>query len=312
MKRYITVDGGTTNTRVRLIEDLKIIDTVQISRGAKSGIDDKDGLKSALHKAISDILSNNHLKETDIIRILASGMITSEFGLYELPHLIAPVGVSELHDSMQEVIFNEISPIPFVFIRGVKIRSDELSYVDIMRGEETELLGLVDGNSKSCVYILPGSHSKIIKTDAFGRIDYFATMLTGEMIASLSQNTILKDAVDLSLGEFDDEKLLLGYRYAGKMGLNNALFKTRVVKNVLGFSPIETYSFFIGAVLSDEINFLLSLDCDKIILGGKHQIKTATSIILNSLTEKPITVISDERVEISTSIGMIKIYEFNN
>ena len=166
MKIYITIDGGTTNTRVNLVKDRQIIDTRKIARGAKAGIDDKDGLKIALKDAIRDLLDSNSIdgtpieciegsncatadgakkagiRESDVIRILASGMITSEFGLYELPHLTAPAGIKELHDSMAEVSFPEISPIPFVFIRGIKVNSDKLCDFDMMRGEETELVGI--------------------------------------------------------------------------------------------------------------------------------------------------------------------------
>ena len=53
-------------------------------------------------------------------------------------------------------------------------------------------------------YVLPGSHSKLIHVDGAGRIVDFTTMLTGEMIAALSQNTILKDAVYLAGTRLDE------------------------------------------------------------------------------------------------------------
>ena len=58
-------------------------------------------------------------------RILASGMITSEFGLCLLEHLIAPCGMGELAASMHEVVLEDISKIPFVFARGVKTCGEE-------------------------------------------------------------------------------------------------------------------------------------------------------------------------------------------
>jgi len=59
-------------------------------------------------------------------------------------------------------------------------------------------------------------------------------MLSGEMIAALSQNTILKDAVDLSVNAIDEAALIEGYNYAIANGVNEALFKVRVGKNLLG------------------------------------------------------------------------------
>ena len=459
MKIYITIDGGTTNTRVNLVKDRQIIDTRKIARGAKAGIDDKNGLKVALKDAIRDLLDSNsiditsaevgkpsdsatagrepsgsatagnatlcgekaggttlcsekadvatsggatagsatlcgekaggatsgsatvrRIRESDVIRILASGMITSEFGLYELPHLTAPAGIKELHDSMAEVSFPEISPIPFVFIRGIKVNSDKLCDFDMMRGEETELVGINflqenDKNSKKCcknnkedplkasgeekcensseicgnsgekcgnsgefsgekcenssekyanfdqsadeskenwgrIFVLPGSHSKIIRTDRDGRVVSFSTMLTGEMLMSLSQSTILKDAVDISIGEFDREHLIWGCKFATEEGLNKSLFKVRILKNAFKANPVQVYSFFVGAVLSDEIHSILSDDCREVVIGGNHQIKEATATLIKALSNKSVTTLSDSEVAASTTIGAISIFEY--
>lgn len=312
MKRYIAIDGGTTNTRVRLVEDDKIVAVKKINRGAKAGIDDRDGLKVELRTAISSILAENGLCENNIVRILASGMITSEFGLYELPHLEAPTGIKELHDSMKEVSFPEISEIPFVFIRGIKCDSDSIGEFDMMRGEETELMGLIAlcGCAGNAVYVLPGSHSKIVSLDDKGRINRFATMLTGEMLMALSQNTILKDAVDITESEHNDEYLLKGYGFAKVEGLNKALFKVRILKNAFKRSATEVYSFFLGAILADEIDNIIGTDAKTVIIGGNRRIKSPTVALLESMSSKSIVTVSDDDVERSTAIGAIKIFEY--
>ena len=79
--------------------------------------------------------------------------------LCNLPHICAPAGISELCDNMHETVIPEISEIPFVFVRGVKSVSDNLSETDMMRGEETEICGLMGEDDGKCMYILPGSHS---------------------------------------------------------------------------------------------------------------------------------------------------------
>ena len=313
MKRYITIDGGTTNTRVNLVENETIVATKKISRGAKAGIDDRDGLKLELKNAIATLLGENHLCEKDIIKIIASGMITSEFGLYELPHLIAPTGIQELHDGMKEVSFPEISSIPFVFVRGIKVVSDSLGECDIMRGEETELVGLMSlcGGDSHAIYVLPGSHSKIVSISRDGKINTFSTMLTGEMLMALSQNTILKDAVDLSVSECNEDHLKGGYLVAKTEGLNKALFKLRIMKNIFKCPPEEVYNYFVGAILCDEIDYILSLEADEIIIGGNQKIKNATAALIKSISDKHVTVISESDVERSTAIGAIRIFEHN-
>ena len=109
MANYITIDGGTTNTRVSLVKDGEIKEILKYNVGARAGIDDATLLRVTVKNAISKLLLNNNMKEKDITRILASGMITSEFGLYKLDHAVTPVGIEELHNTMKEVVLDDIS-----------------------------------------------------------------------------------------------------------------------------------------------------------------------------------------------------------
>ena len=308
---YITIDGGTTTTRISLVCDKQIKQTVKLSVGARKSMDGGADYKGEIKSAIEKVLSDNNIKNEDIKRILASGMITSEFGLCNLPHISVPAGIQELHENMHETVISEISDIPFVFIRGVKSVSDNLSETDMMRGEETELCGLMTEGDGECMYILPGSHSKLIFTDKKGRISKFSTMLTGEMIFALSQSTILKDAVDLSISETDDEYLFMGDSYCRTHGINEALFKVRILKNLFGASPVQCYSFFLGVVLSQELDAVRKCDIGKIVIGGRSQIKNAMAKILGKTTDKEIACMDDKAVDESTSSGLIKIYEYN-
>jgi len=309
MNIYITIDGGTTNTRVNLVKDLKITDTVKISAGARAGIDNKNLLKTEIKKALETILKSNNLSEEEICCILASGMITSEFGLCCLEHICTPAGIDELASSVYETVFEDITKIPFMFIRGVKSLSESFEDTDIMRGEETEIMGIMDSSYGECIYILPGSHSKIINTDKNGRIVKFSTMLTGEMIASLSQHTILKSAVDLSCDKINEGYLLRGYDYCRDNGINKALFKTRILKNVFGATDEEVYSFFLGVILCGEIVQIICDSAKTVVIGGKAQIKDAMKTILEKRDNKKILVLDSETVDYSTSLGAIKIYE---
>lgn len=307
MTNYISIDGGTTNTRLTLVMDKKSVDSVKYNVGARAGIEDKTALKNAVKKGIDLLLQRNNLKADDITRILASGMITSEFGLCKLDHLVAPVGIKELHKEMHEITLNDISPIPFVFVRGVKLKADILENADMMRGEETELFGL--SNNLSGVYILPGSHSKIINiTDK--QIANFKTELTGEMIYALSQDTILKSSVDLSVDEISHEYLLNGYHYCNEHGINEALFKVRVLGNLFSADKVQIYSFFMGIVLCNEINTVLKLQPQKVTVGGKKQIKEATVVLLKSLSQAEIIEVDEQTVDCSSSLGAVKIFEY--
>lgn len=305
MADYITIDGGTTNTRLHLVRSGQVVDTLRFPVGARAGIDDKAPLEEAVRSGIAAVLEKHSLHPSDITRVLASGMITSEFGLCSLPHISAPAGLRQLHGSMYETVLAHISPIPFVFIRGVRTEGD-LDRVDMMRGEETELMGLY---RRPGVYILPGSHSKFIRTDGAGRITDLKTMLTGEMIAALSAHTILKDAVQLSSCILE-EYLHKGFAYADTHSVSEALFKTRILKNCFGAQPDAVYSFYMGALLAPELQYVRSLNAPNITVSGSRAIREPLAILLRTHSNAQITVIADEEAEIACARGAVRIFEY--
>lgn len=309
MANYITIDGGTTNTRLNLVLDGRVADSVKYSVGARVGSENKELLLSSVKEGIAILLSKAGLMESDIEKIIASGMITSEGGLVCLPHLIAPVGIKELSENLYETLIKEISSIPFAFIRGVKTLGAELSEVEMMRGEETELYGIFEKPLENALYILPGSHSKLISTDSEGRISSFTTTMTGEMIAALSSGTILKSSLDLKSAVLDSEYLLMGYSYAEKCGINSALFKVRILDKVMGRNKDEVYSFFIGAVLSSEIESIKKISKNKIIVAGNGKLKNAMSVLVSDQCREELSVIDDETSKLATTYGAVRIYE---
>lgn len=306
MAIYLTVDGGTTNTRIYLVCEGEIIDFVKLSVGARMGA---DALKPALRGSALELLRKHGLRESDVKRILASGMITSEYGLCNLPHVILPVGVRELHETLYETVLEEVSSIPFCFVRGVRSACDSLEGADIMRGEETELMGLLDGRSEAALYVLPGSHSKHIRVDGEGRIRSLRTMLTGELFAAVIQHTVLRDAADPDRSVLRREALLRGYRYAKAHGINEALFKTRILRNVFGEETSVCYSFLLGAVLCDEVGEIVKAEEKTVVLGGQKQMRDALAILIGEACDKAVTVLCDREVDTSTARGAVRIYE---
>ena len=78
---YITIDGGTTNTRISLVSDKEIKDTVKLNVGARANMNGDGILQKAIGEGIKKLLSSNNITEKDVLCILASGMITSEFNV---------------------------------------------------------------------------------------------------------------------------------------------------------------------------------------------------------------------------------------
>lgn len=308
MKIYITIDGGTTNTRISLVKDGAIIATDKYNVGARASIDGNSALTNTIKNGIVKILEKTGVDAKSVIRIIASGMITCEFGLVNLPHITTPCSIKDMKQNVFDTVLPEISDIPFTFIRGVKTVSDDLTGADVMRGEESELMGIL--REGKCTYVLPGSHSKIIFTDENGSITSFSTLLTGELIYAVANDTILKDAVDLSLSHCDKEYLEKGYEYCLQNGINEALFKVRILKNTFHATPVQCYGFFLGTVLCAEIQKILKANAPTVVIGGKKQLKEATAHLLEKYSHSKVNVLSEEEVDASATLGAIRIYEY--
>lgn len=103
-KEYILYyDSGTSNTRAYLLDG-----EFQICAVAKRQVGSKDSaiagsnqvLIQGLKELYDEILAQNGLEEKDISAIYASGMITSPYGLKEVPHLAIPITVQDFADSL--------------------------------------------------------------------------------------------------------------------------------------------------------------------------------------------------------------------
>ena len=303
MANYMTVDCGTTNTRVGLICNGTLSESVSFHLGARAHAADPKGYRSALSQAIATLK-----KEADFEAVLVSGMLTSELGICHIPHLVAPVGLQDLHNGMQKMCIPDICDKPFYFIPGVRTEDENALDRDMMRGEETELMGLMTGNEGACVFVLPGSHSKFISVDGDGKISNIVTLLTGEMAAALSGHTILSDSVELG-DEPDVRSLLEGYHCCRERGINEAIFKVRVLDKQLSKKAPERYGFFLGCVLCGEVERLLSHPAETVVIAGQKQLKKAMCLLLAD-SGKRVIAIPDDVAATATFRGMVKIFEY--
>lgn len=269
MKYYITLDGGTTNTRTILWNEngeecAHEERHVGIRDVAASGC--KQVLCTAVKECIEKLLLKQHISFEDIICVLGAGMITSDLGLYLLPHLPAPIGPEELAAGMKKVLMPDICPVPFWFVPGIKntaeaINLDNFTKMDIMRGEEVEMVALMEQlpKSKETIVVLPGSHSKFIPVDKLGKILGCETAMTGEIYSLLITNSILSGATNKIYADknnYDKVMCIKGYETAVKLGMGRAAFSTRILKNFAGISNTEAANFLLGVVLSSDIKVL--------------------------------------------------------
>lgn len=118
---------------------------------------------------------------------IACGMVGSANGWAEAPYLACPVSPDALATSLKMVQTGQgmLSIIP-----GVR---DDGMVPDVMRGEETQILGVLalrPDLAEDVTIVLPGTHSKWAQIHQ-GRIVGFRTFMTGELYAVLTAHSIL-------------------------------------------------------------------------------------------------------------------------
>ena len=299
MKEYIiAIDGGTTNTRASLWKDPGVcVDMVKSEVGVRiTSIEGSNAsLKNAVKGLLEQLLQNNSLSYDRIAGIYACGMITSKEGLAELPHLIAPAGMADFVRGLAKVELPDVAPLPIHFVRGLKNRDggcltlEEVEQMDVMRGEETETLALMDlfGNESGTLFALPGSHTKFVSVDADGNMIGCLSSLAGELLSAVTLNTILAGAVGKQFAgaDYNREMLLAGYRTARDTSLARAAFSTRMLQMFIPSDEQDRASFLLGAVLENDVAAVksskaLSVTRDmKLVIAGKEPLASALKLL---------------------------------
>jgi len=202
-----------------------------------------------------------------------------------------------------------VSKIPFAFVRGVKLSGECAAETDMMRGEETELMGFSEGLCPDCAYILPGTHFKIIFTDSLGRICDFETTLSGELLSTVAENTILKGSLTLEGAEANEKYLTEGAECAKQKGLTAALFKVRVLDKALSGSKNDCYSFLLGAILSDVISATNRREPKRAIIGGRRELREPLAYLLKRYTKTQVTEADEQEAENAAAKGAVRVFE---
>lgn len=173
----IVIDWGSTSFRIAA---LSILGNV-ISRKQSS-----HGVKNLSHGDFASFLSNQLGLLKDLhVPIVLCGMIGSKGAWFETPYVQAPCGLEEIS---KKVRYEKVEGLDLYFVPGVKYSCFQSD--DVMRGEETQILG--GDFTKDSIVVLPGTHSKWTEIGEEGKIKTFQTYMTGDLFSAVSQNTVLK------------------------------------------------------------------------------------------------------------------------
>lgn len=259
----LTIDTGTTNTRVCLWKDDSLLATEERAAGVRdTSIEGNNRkIKAALKSCIAMLLDSQNIPLSNVQCILASGMITSGLGLMEVAHLTMPAGTKELSENIAVQSFPEICAQPIHFIPGLKYfpSTEAFDSTDIMRGEEVEAIASHQHLklAQDYILVLPGSHTKFVAISKDGTINSCCTTMAGEMLSVVTHNTILSETLEHSFTkEIDKDFLMRGAIACQFHGLNRALFLIRVMSLNEKTTQNQLANFLLGVIVSSDIQTL--------------------------------------------------------
>lgn len=182
-------------------------------------------------------------------RILLCGMVGSRQGWAEAKYLACPVGIEDLAASVIKVPFPgaEVLLIPGV------IAKDSYGVPEVMRGEETEAMGMLDSCGDAGLVCLPGTHSKWIHLSN-RTIVSFITCMTGEVFGVMRKCTILARTMTSDTAIVDNEAFRRGVaRSADSGGLLHHLFSVRTLVLVNQLEEEGAASYLSGLLIGHEV-----------------------------------------------------------
>ena len=236
MTALIGIDWGTTSFRAwRMGQGGEVLETVSDGPGILAAAQRPGGFRQALEDSIGPWLGT--------APVIASGMITSRNGWVETPYLPLPLDAAALARSL--ILHDGIH-----FVTGA-VSDPDGPAPDVMRGEETEIIGHLAGGGGDGLFVLPGTHSKWAWARG-GQLVAFRTVMTGEVFAALRDHTILGRLIQPGAGS--DDAFRRGVE-AGRQGgaLLGRIFSARTLALMDRLAPEEIADYLSGLLIGDEV-----------------------------------------------------------
>ncbi|WP_343306786.1 2-dehydro-3-deoxygalactonokinase [Chitinophaga niabensis] len=266
MKYFLSCDWGTSSFRLRLVEDLKIIAEERSGTGIagtyqqwqQASLPREEFFAAIINRQI-DVLAERTGISLEEIPVVLSGMASSSIGMVELPYKELPFSLSgsdlTVHRSGR-----------FIIISGA------CSENDVMRGEETKVVGCAASLPDTALLLMPGTHNKHLVVKG-GEVVRFKTYMTGEFFDLLSTHSILAASVN-SDGMLDDPacrdcfKLGLQAGWAGN--LLHAAFMVRTNQLLKKIPPAYNSFYLSGLLIGAELKEVPANMPVYLVAGASH------------------------------------------
>ncbi|MDO5745112.1 MAG: 2-dehydro-3-deoxygalactonokinase [Micrococcaceae bacterium] len=260
--RLIALDWGTSSCRVYLLGDGgRIIETrsepwgiLQVAERARTH---STSLEAQFQQTLQK-LCGTWMEAYAGLPVVACGMVGSQQGWIQADYRPTPAHLAVPTHALATVTMangQSIHIIPGVI--------EDSALPDVMRGEETQILGALElqrasaneGISTVQWMVLPGTHSKWVKVMG-STIQEFSTSMTGETYNLLMQHSILAKLAETppqtSWNAFD-RGLVTAFSSEGRKGIMATAFSARTLVLTGRLESTEVSDYLSGLMIGDEI-----------------------------------------------------------
>jgi 2-dehydro-3-deoxygalactonokinase len=240
---YVAVDWGTSSFRLWLIDRNGNLLAERRSH---------EGMMSAGKPGFAAVLQS-HLEATGAapgLPVIICGMAGARQGWVEAGYVDTPAPLAS--------VLNKAVPVPgqdrdIRILPGIAQRDAKAP--DVMRGEETQLLGALGGDAAGeAIVCMPGTHSKWVRANG-GTVERFATFMTGELFDAVSQHPILSHAVAGAdaAEDIDAFKSAVMAAFETPALAANLLFQVRSGQLLYGGTPSSAREKISGTLIGLEL-----------------------------------------------------------
>ena len=320
----LSCDWGTSSLRLRLV-DLSNNNIIAEKNSAEGIAKTFEAWKNsngegrvefylAQVKTLIGIISIEKKIDLTGIPVVISGMASSSIGMYELPYAELPFALDGANALVHNFPGTDSFPYPSMLISGV--RNDR----NVMRGEETQLIGMADmvnlpPGSKEAIFIFPGTHSKHVYVSN-GELQNFDTYITGELFNLLGTHSILKDSIDTTalaeITQDNKEAFISGLQESVASGIMKSLFTVRTNDLFKRFDKKQNAHYLSGLLIGEELKIISAKTDATVVLCSASNLSSFYTTALETMNLPGSAIIIDPDVmDIASVLGQIKIFRYN-
>jgi 2-dehydro-3-deoxygalactonokinase len=252
----IGLDWGTTNLRAFLFNDSEILSSRHFPHGIRSL--PLGGFKAAFDESINGFPID--------APVYLYGMVGAAEGWAEMSYVDCPCNALQFSKTVLDV--STLVGRKAFMCPGLKYQDGNI--IEMVRGEEIQVWGVVALYPDAKNIILPGTHSKWVQVNA-GFIQQLRTTMTGEFYSLLRQHSILNSTITQ---QFSDSQWQAGVILAkeNELDLMSLAFQCRSHLLSGYIEPQHVESFLSGLLIGLELRQLPS--GPTIYIVGEEQLTT--------------------------------------